>query len=382
MNVHCKINRKLQIRLCHARNLIFFVPLIFLACTGRNESTDISVQWRDDRAISLRIPKILLKDLVEDSLEQQVQVVVDLSSVVTTGMLGRYHMDGNDLLFEPLIPLTRGLTYNVVFKGNTIGVTTIPLADRANASALLSVYPTQDTVPENMLKFYINFSKPMREGKSLEHVHLLKNGTDTVQVFLDLQPELWSNDSRMITLWLDPGRIKRDLIPNRTEGIPIEKDNHYTLIISGDWKDKQGLNLGKDFATSFFVASRDSLSPDVMEWHIITPHENSFEAVNIIFNESLDYGLLPDVMQILDEKRTSLRGTWMLSKEEKGIQFMPELPWKSGTYTLQVEGILEDISGNNLNRPFDRDTYTTTLKEPKAFHEVQFTISSNVSKNR
>ena len=61
-----------------------------------------------------------------------------------------------------------------------------------------------------------HFSQPMQEGVSAEHICLVKGEKDTLKnVFLDLQPELWNHDRTMLTLWLDPGRIKRDLQPNR-----------------------------------------------------------------------------------------------------------------------------------------------------------------------
>ena len=55
----------------------------------------------------------------------------------------------------------------------------------------------------------------MEEGRSTRYVVLVKEGVDTLKgTFLDLQPELWNDDATELTLWLDPGRIKLDLIPN------------------------------------------------------------------------------------------------------------------------------------------------------------------------
>ena len=34
-------------------------------------------------------------------------------------------------------------------------------------------------------------------------------------IFLELENELWNPEHTQLTLWLDPGRIKRDLIPNQ-----------------------------------------------------------------------------------------------------------------------------------------------------------------------
>ena len=77
-------------------------------------------------------------------------------------------------------------------------------------------------MPENLLKIYLRFSHPMREGQSDKYISLIKNGKDTLpDVFLNLQPELWNEDRTVLTVWLDPGRIKRDLQPNLKLGNPL-----------------------------------------------------------------------------------------------------------------------------------------------------------------
>ncbi|APD08234.1 hypothetical protein UJ101_02736 [Flavobacteriaceae bacterium UJ101] len=35
-----------------------------------------------------------------------------------------------------------------------------------------AIYPLTDSIPVNVLKFYIQFSEPMREGDFLNHVYL------------------------------------------------------------------------------------------------------------------------------------------------------------------------------------------------------------------
>ena len=48
-----------------------------------------------------------------------------------------------------------------------------------------AIYPEQNILPENILKFYIHFSEPMREGNFLDHIHLLDSkGKDLKGVFL------------------------------------------------------------------------------------------------------------------------------------------------------------------------------------------------------
>jgi hypothetical protein len=36
-------------------------------------------------------------------------------------------------------------------------------------------------------------------------------------------------------------------------------------------------------------------------------------------------------------------------------KFAPAHPWIAGEYTIAISPLLEDVSGNNLNNPFDLD---------------------------
>lgn len=130
-------------------------------------------------------------------------------------MLGEKKRDDDKILFTPLVPFTPNLDYEIVFRGRVIRKVKIPRHPQALAAAIISVYPSTDTVPENLLKIYLGFSAAIREGEALKHVFLLDGENDTLSnVFLDLQPELWNEERTVLTLWLDPGRIKRGLIPN------------------------------------------------------------------------------------------------------------------------------------------------------------------------
>ena len=58
-----------------------------------------------------------------------------------------------------------------------------------------------DRVPENALRFYLHFSRPMTRGEGLKHVHLANKDGDPVEdAFLDLAEELWSADGKRLTL--------------------------------------------------------------------------------------------------------------------------------------------------------------------------------------
>lgn len=347
---------------------ILAASILFQACSGQKEkSTTVDIIWENERATGLIVPSAYVSEVPSDSITTLLRVY--LSGMESrTAILGDYQPSDDGVIFRPLIPFTSGLTYEVSVAGEIIGKIQIPHSDHKDLPELAEIFPSQDTLPENLLKFYVRFSHPMREGQALRYVTLLKNGIDTVQgTFLDLQPELWNGDYTMLTLWLDPGRIKRDLQPNQALGVPLESSTSYTLIIRSGWPDTRGAVISDDFRKEFFVGARDSISPDIKKWVLKTPRKNTTEPLVILLNESIDAVLLNDALHVMYPDSTPLKGQIELKKEESIVEITPESPWRKGSYILQSEGRLEDLAGNNLDRLFDRDI---TKDEERAEQEV------------
>lgn len=365
------IFRIFLIRLCGIHSLIFFITVCLFSCSSKPEN-EISIIWDNERAIGLRIPysQVNKNDIpkIEIRLEKEENHV---------SILGELKDQGTYTEFKPLIPFTKGQQYGVFLADLKLGDVLIPelLGNEANLS-LLEIYPTQDTVPENLLKLFLKFSKPMREGQSLTYLSLIKDGSDTLSgVFLDLQPELWNEDQTMLTVWLDPGRIKRDLIPNLEMGAPLNNSENYTLVVSEDWKGLNGGKLGQNYTKNFIVTSRDSISPDTNEWLLNLPKPDSKIPLQVDFIESLDYSLLNDVFKLKNEDDQEISGTWEIGKEEKSILFLPSDNWESGKYKIEIENRLEDLAGNNLKRLFEIDLKTTSkTKIESSLSKLEFEI--------
>ena len=311
-----------------------------------------------------------------DSIHQLLLVRVE--SVAPVGILGEHTIEVDKIVFKPLIPFSRGLNYEIIFRNRQIGKIKIPVANEEDAGSVSAVYPTMDTLPENLLKLYLQFSHPMREGQSQKYITLLNNRNDTIpNVFLDLQPELWNEERTVLTIWLDPGRIKRDLIPNQKMGNPIKKGERYTLAISANWKDVQGLNLSKSFTKQFLVGSRDSLSPGPNKWTLDLPSAGTNQPLTINFGEPLDYFLLQETIQIVDVNGKRIATHLQIGNKERKLEFIPKQQWKAGRYRLQILSHLEDLSGNNLKRPFDRDISLPQPTTDKLFVEREFVITTH-----
>jgi len=357
--------------------LVFFLLTVLAACKQQHDKK-IALLWQDDRAIGIQIPEDLIRDASENRVEHSVKVVIAGKTHVPA-ILGEFSPDGDMVLFKPMIPLSPGLSYTILQDGRFVGNVTVPI-NTSQWPALVAIYPEKDTVPENLLKIYLRFSKPMRTGQSLEHVYLLDEHKDTMRnVFLALQPELWDTTGTVLTLWLDPGRIKRGLVLNQKLGNPLKKSEHYTLIVSDRWKDTRGLQLVKTYTKQFYAGSRDEQILDINKWILTVPKAGTPEPLIIKTNAALDHYLLQESIEILDGVGAPVKGNISVSEKDQLWNFTPAEVWKAQNYKLHVNARLEDLAGNNLNRVFDRDI-TKDKQTNKAYFDRMFVVKDqNIS---
>ena len=73
---------------------------------------------------------------------------------------GRYRMDGATVIFEPHFPLLEGQVYSALIDGATLTAFTIG-SDSLPPPEVVAVYPSGPVLPENTLRFYIEFAAPM-----------------------------------------------------------------------------------------------------------------------------------------------------------------------------------------------------------------------------
>lgn len=338
----------------------YYLLLLATFSCSKSPEDDLTLVWDNERAVSVRIGGELLPDPPARELLQ----VHKFSE--PDPILGDVSDEGDALLFTPVVAFTGGLSYEVKYDSRLVGVFQVPLDTTLSNPELMSIYPTADTVPENLLKMYFVFSEPMREGGSTKHIRLIRNNKDTLKdTFLDLQPELWNADATVLTLWLDPGRVKRDLIPNKTLGQPIEKASQYTLVARAGWRSAQGAHTRTAFTKSFYTAKRDETIPNQERWSLNSPASSTRDTLIVMFDEALDYKLITDAIHVLNNERRLVEGEAMPGRRERSFCFIPAEGWKKGTYALMIESRLEDLAGNNLARPFDRDL-TVESSDPPA----------------
>ncbi|MCF2502654.1 Ig-like domain-containing protein [Dyadobacter sp. CY107] len=335
--------------------LIFFVWTSMSGCKKKEQDDRITIRWKEKKAVSVSFSGQKLESVSEDALPKLVKITRKTSEN-QVAILGDFSKEGDLIVFEPLVPFTRGLDYQIYIQNQNSGTFGIPMADASDAPELVQFFPSADTLPENLLKVFLHFTHPMREGQSGKFVTLIKNDSDTIQgAFLDLQPELWNENRTILTLWLDPGRIKRDLQPNIKLGAPLQNHTSYQIIVSREWQDTNGGKLKTAFKKSFITTSRDSISPAPARWKLALPKRSTNQPIKVHFKESLDHSLLTETLSITTDSGHPLTGKWLIGPKEKSAQFTPGEPWNHNNYILQVETRLEDLAGNNVNRAFDRD---------------------------
>lgn len=354
-------------------SLVF--SFLLLACkeNGREQvKPEARIVWGLDpiAPVGLLIPRELLNDWPEEYIRKNLEVRLHDNTVP---VIGDIDINADEVVFEPLIAFTWGLQYEVYLADKLIASIEIPQKENTEPPQIISIYPSVSTVPENLLKMYIEFSKPMQEGHAMENLVMVEYNKDTVSVFLDLQQELWNKEGTILTLWLDPGRIKRGLQPNEKLGNPLQRGGQYRLLVNKYWRDREGQPIAL-YIKDIVVGPRDSISPSINNWEIISPKAGSKEALKIKLQESLDYLLLKNTVRIVDNSSESVVGTIETEANETILVFTPAVAWSAGNYILEVEGRLEDLAGNNLNRLFDEDISKPKSSPPKEIHTRSFTI--------
>jgi hypothetical protein len=303
-------------------------------------------------------------------------------------MLGSYALTGDGVRFRPRFPLERGIAYRAVFdwpissdarssksarEGELRLAETfvLPLSHTGPPAQVVAIYPSGRELPENLLRFYIQFSAPMIQGTCYSRVHLRDEttGAEVERPFLELPQELWSPDGTRLTLLLEPGRVKHDLVPREELGPILIAGRTYSLAVDANWPDAQGQPLVAGARKRFQAVKADSRQLEPSSWTIETPAAGTRDPLSIRFPQPLDRGMLERVLRVLpadaaqisSPPSTELAGTLRITDEEKHWAFEPRDPWSAGRYVLAVSSRLEDPSGNSIGRPFEVD-----LKRPSA----------------
>lgn len=336
--------------------------LLFFACPLSGQVTSfINNQGGQATAVHVEYREALHKS----------QVFIKLRGSDHT-IFGGVQIEETGFTFTPMVPFTPGLQYDVYLKDRHLVTFEVP--ESIPTAYIKGIYPSADTLPENLLKIYLEFSEAMGEGYSEKHMRVTSGADTLTQVFLPLQPELWDSTHTRLTLWLDPGRIKRDLAPNALWGTPLAEGQQYTVHVSSEWKDRLGRSLVSGTSKTFYVDEAERHRPSVSNWSLNIPQLDSKDPLMIDLGKEMDYSLLQECIRVF-QAENEISVSIEISHQESRVYLHPDEKWQAGTYHLRVASRLEDLAGNNLNRLFDRDIIIDKeLPDDRPHHMLTFNI--------
>jgi hypothetical protein len=306
---------------------------------GRNAT--ITLSGIDARALDVSADSVLA--LYTEADVEKVSIAGDLEA------------RGSSIVFRPYYPLEKGIVYVAIARVNGHTLREI-VGRRANAAGtqdmiVSMIYPTADTLPENLLRFYVQFSRPMVSGDAAPRIELLdENGARIDHAFLANEQELWDATRTRLTVLLDPGRIKRGLKPNVDLGSPLRAGRRYTLRVN------------ELFDKTFVAASPNRSALRTEEWKITAPRAGTLDPIVIRTGRSVDVVLGARLISVRAPNNAGVPVQLIIEDGERTIRLVSKNPWLDGSYHVVVGADLEDVSGNNLRRPFDVDLSDSTLR--------------------
>jgi hypothetical protein len=280
-------------------------------------------------------------------------------------VLGYYHVFEDGIRFAPHFPFERRLTYRASFdprpleRSELSDVLThqflLPREQSALATEVKYIFPSGDSLPENLLRFYVCFTNPMRRGRVRGEISFLgPDGEPALDVLYRAPVELWDKSMRCLTILLDPGRLKRGAGPNRELGPPLKTGQEYALAVGAGMTDLSGSQLPETVYKRFRVANTVREPIAVEQWKIVPPVTSSRQPLVLVFPRPLDWALLSHTITIASTSEQSLEGQIEIDQCERRWSFIPTSPWVAGSYHVRVASSLEDVCGNSVIAAFDR----------------------------
>lgn len=293
---------------------------------------------------------------------------------VGPSMFGAYKREADTLIFHPRFGVEPGKTYRAFFGPVDGAVVTkdyhVALRNGGALATVAKIYPTEDVLPANLLRFTIYFSQPMRGGKEIFNQIQILDAQGNILPDIWLTDEIWDESGQVLIIYIHPGRIKWGLVLREVLGPVLYPDRDYTFVIRGSMVDSNGQTLGKDTSKKFRTTAEDRVRIELSDWKIQAPQAGTAGAVTVQFPKSVDHRSLENGLSIIDDKGNPVAGAAQIGKAEKSWTFMPTRPLSDRPYRLKVDGQLEDVAGNSPLRPFDLDL--TAKAPPNQRLEIPF----------
>lgn len=350
------------------KGLIGCVLLFYFSCAFANEQ-DLIFPISTSSSVEL----VFEKPSLDIKPEQSLKVFVGNSRDCCEGrsaMAGKYVKNQNSVIFKPAFKFEPGQIYTALTQriGKSDNVEqrlnefSIPAETQEEAPYIVDIYPSGNEIPENTLRFYINFSAPMQPHVSAQYIQLVDaSGQIDSAAFMSFKQELWSEDRKRLTLLMDPGRIKRGVAQNLTLGPALKQGASYSIVIKEGWPNATGNFSLEEFTKDFIASPALRTLPDTGLWNIRMPQVHSSNPLVIEFDRPFDHELLKSSLRVLNDTGKPIQGRVSISNKEKQWIFTPEKPWEQTNISIVVNTRLEDVAGNNFRDLLDHSIGTELI---------------------
>ncbi|MFT4623379.1 MAG: hypothetical protein ACI8PZ_002035 [Myxococcota bacterium] len=226
------------------------------------------------------------------------------------------------------------------------------LAALAFAGPSAELAPAVPQVPANHLKFYVQFSEPMRPVRSaLDPVALMDRTTGEVVPTAFAHLPLWSADRDTLTLLLHPGRQKRAVGFGAELGAVLEEGHSYEVRVVPGLQAVVGEPMDQVATLRFDAVAPDRTRPDPSSWTVLPPDSPS-GVVLVDLHEPVDPFLAARAFVVQAADGSILPTTATVDGGQ--VRLAPTVPWPEGTASVVQVARVEDLAGNTAQALFDR----------------------------
>ncbi len=293
-------------------------------------------------------------------------MAVTVSGTEGIPVAGRYVTSDDALEFYPRFPFDPGRPYAVRFDPTRLpvpraapvveGAVALPRREASAPTVVTAVSPSAEVWPANLLRFYVHFSGPMSRMPGVDFVRLVdEKGQEVADALLPSAIDFWNADRTRYTVFFEPGRVKRGILPNRTLGRALQPERRYSIVVDAAWRDAEGRPLAENYRRTFQAGPPVERALALSDWRISPPRAGTTDALAVTFPHPLDEGLLHRAVGVAKSGQGPVDGTVSIARGETEWRFTPARAWRAGPHELLVLSILEDPAGNRLGQAFEVD---------------------------
>jgi len=289
-----------------------------------------------------------------------------------TPITGKYSRHNNKLRFLPSFALIKGQDYRIktlkLNSKNAYQYTRFQIQPQGQERQpeVTAIFPSGDLLAENVLRFYVHFSVPMKPHVALDYIKLKDDkGHIDNAAFMKFKQELWSADRKRLTLLMDPGRIKRGVATNLNLGPALIAGREYQLIIDQGWPTANGDSVLSHYSKPLTITEAIRELPNTEAWQFTLPRMKTNNALEIQFDRPFDAQGLHKHIKLVSKSGEEIQGKVSIRKNETLWQFTPKRAWQEKQFSILVDSTLEDIAGNNFKDLLDHSIKVKTKQVNK-----------------